>query len=45
MENTEDFLNKLVFQNNNKKKNPTRETKKASEFNLHAKPQSYIFNL
>ena len=31
MENTEDFLNKLVFQNNNKKKNPTRETKKASE--------------
>ena len=44
MENGEDFLNKLVFQNNNKK-NPTRETKKASEFNLHAKPQSYIFNL
>ena len=31
MENTEDFLNKLVFQNNNKK-NPTGETKKASEF-------------
>ena len=35
MENTEDFLNKLVFQNN-KEKNPTRETKKASEFNLYA---------
>ena len=24
MENTEDFLNKLVFQNNNKKKNPAK---------------------
>ena len=35
MENTEDFLNKLVFENN-KEKNPTRETKKASEFNLYA---------